>query len=290
MIEDFRCVRKKLPAEAFAYAEGPDLPPQDLIDKDVWNSIISLPDDVSLRTSNDHGTELKFMHGLWSSIIESAGETEDVMWHSLLDVADELKACIVNSIIGFYRVAASCLRSSLELAAHGTYYQLCRNISEYKIWRSSQGDILFGNACDNLNNLDDIKFINDHLYVKMKDTIFDQKNSRYQGYSGGWARTLHSKLSNFVHSKPSYSLVDTWAGSTGPIYVKKSFGTVSALYCDTLALTYVLIKLARPDFKLPSQTEFIFKFPNIKPSKISVYSYEYLWGDDFPKKAKIQFL
>lgn len=117
MSHDFRCIRKKLPPEAFAYSEGPDLPPQDLIDKDIWSSIISLPDDVSLRTSDDHGTELKFMDGLWSSIIESVGETEDVMWHSLLDVADELKACTVNSIIGFYRVAASCLRNSLELSA-----------------------------------------------------------------------------------------------------------------------------------------------------------------------------
>ena len=88
MNNDFRCVRKKLPPEAFAYAEGPDLPPQDLIEEDIWNSIISLPDDVSLRTSDDHGTELKFMHGLWSSIIESVGDTEDIMWHSLLDVAD----------------------------------------------------------------------------------------------------------------------------------------------------------------------------------------------------------
>jgi len=290
MKNDFRCIRKKLPPEAFAYAEGPDLPPQDLIDEKVWNSIISLPDDVSIRTSDDHGTELKYMHGLWSSIIESVGETEDVMYHSLLDVADELMACIVNSIIGFYRVAASCLRSSLEIATHGTYYQLCKDLSEYINWRNSQGDIVFGVACDNLNKINDIKSINDFLYMKMKDTIFDQKNSRYQGYSGGWARTLHSRLSNFVHSKPSYSLVDTWAGSTGPIYVMKSFGEISALYCDTLSLTYILIKLARPDFILPSQTEFIFKFPNIQPSKVSVYSYEYLWGDEFPRKAKIRFL
>ena len=73
-------------------SEGPDLPPRDLIDKAVWNSIINLPDDVSLRTSADHGTELKFMRKLWGSIIDNLGSIEDVMWHSLLDVADD--ACM----------------------------------------------------------------------------------------------------------------------------------------------------------------------------------------------------
>ena len=290
MSKDFRSKRKLLPSEACAHAEGPDLPPQDLIGEDVWNSIMSLPDDVSLRTSNDYGTELKHMHELWESLIDILGETEDVMRHSLLDVADESMACIVNSMIGFYRIAASCLRNSLEIVTHGAYYQRCKSVSEYKNWRSIQGDISFDTACNNLNKLNDVKSINDFLYKKMNDTLFDQKNSRYQGYSGGWARKLYSELSNFVHAKPSYSHVATWDGSTGPIYVKHSFGKLSALYCDTMALTYVMIKLARPDFNLPNQTEYIFQFPKIKPSKLSVYTYKYLWEDEFPEKSKIKFL
>jgi len=282
---DFRSYRKLLPPEAFAFAEGPDLPPKDVIDEDVWNSIMNLPDDVSLRTSADHGTELRFMHQLWGSIIENVGSTEDVMWHSLLDVADELMACIVNSLIGFYTVAASCLRGSLELAAHGAYYQRCKNLFDYKLWRKSQGDVNFGEACDGLNGLNDVKAINDYLYLKMKDTLFERRNSRYHNYPGGWTRKLHSKLSNFVHSKPSYSHVDLWNGSTGPIYVRQSFGKVSALYCDTLALIYVLIKISRPKFALPTETQFIFKFPNVKPSKIAVYTYQYFWKTVSPSKT-----
>lgn len=285
--QDFRLYRKLLPPEAFAIAEGPDLPPRDLIDQDVWNSIMNLPDDVSLRTSSDHGTELKFMHELWGSIIENVGNIEDVMWHSLLDVADELMACIVNSLIGFYRVAASCLRSSLELTTNGAYYQRCRNLSEYKSWRKSKGDVKFGNACDKLNDLDNVRSLNDYLYSKMKGTVFEPKNSRYESYPGGWARRLYYELSNFVHSKTTYSSVDMWDGSTGPIYIRKSFGRISALYCDTLALIYVLIKLSRPEFSLPAETRCIFKFPNIKPSKIAVYTYQYLWKNQFSLKNLI---
>jgi len=276
--KDFRSGRRLLPPDAFAYAEGPDLPPKDLIDKDVWNSLMNLPDDVSLRTSADHGSELKFMHGLWSSIIDNVG-SEDVMYHCLLDVADELNACIVNSVIGFYKVAASSLRSALELATHGAYYQRCKNLSAYKLWREKQGDLNFGESCDGLNRLTDVKSINDYLYSKMKDTIFDQRNSRYPRYQGGWARKLHSKLSDFVHSKPSCSHVDLWKGSTGPIYVLQSFGRISAMYCDTVALIYVLLKISRPYFSLPPQAIFIFRFPNIRPSKIAAYTYQYLFED-----------
>jgi len=277
--KDFRFARKLLSPESFAYAEGPDLPPKDLIDVNVWNSIMNLPDDVSLRTSADHGTELRFMHGLWGSIIENVGNVEDIMRHSLLDVADEIMACIVNSLIGFYTVAASCLRSSLELAAHGAYYQRCKNLSDYKTWRETQGDVDFGEACDALNGLNDVNDVNNFLYSRMKDTLLEQKNSRYRDYPGGWARRLHSKLSNFVHSRPSYSPVDLWNGSNGPIYVPQSFGRISAMYCDTLALIYVLVKISRPEFSLPPQAEFIFIFPNIKPSKIAVHTYQYLWKD-----------
>lgn len=283
---DFRSVRKLLPPEAFACAEGPNLPPKDLIDEDIWNSIMNLPDDVSLRTSADHGTELKYMHGLWGSIIENVGDAEDVMWYSLLDVADELMACIVNSLMGFYTVAASCLRSSLELATHGAYYQRCRNISDYKLWRKNQSDVKFGIACSGLNSLDDVKSLNNYVYSKMKDTVFEQKNSRYRNYSGGWAWKLYSRLSNFVHSKPSYSHVDMWDGSNGPIYVSQSFGKISALYCETLALIYVLIKISRPKFSLPTETQYVFKFPNVKPSKIALYTYQFLWGPN-PKRPMV---
>lgn len=274
---DFRSYRRLLPPEAFALAEGSDLPPKDLIEESVWSSIMNLPDDVSLRTSANHGTELKFMHALWGSIIKNIGNTEDVMWYSLLDVADELMACIVNSLIGFYTVAASCLRSALELATHGTYYQRCKTLYDYKLWRKNQGDVNFGKACDALNGLSDVKALNEYLYSKIKDTIFERKSSRYHNYSGGWIRKLHSELSNFAHSKPTYSHVDLWEGSNGPIYVPKSFGKISALYCDTLAMIYVLIKIAKSKFELPSETQFIFNFPNVKPSKIAVYTYQYLW-------------
>jgi len=60
---DFRTTRYRLPPDAFALGpEGPDSPPQDLVEEEIWMSIIFLPDDVSLQTSDDHGAELRAMY------------------------------------------------------------------------------------------------------------------------------------------------------------------------------------------------------------------------------------
>jgi hypothetical protein len=224
--KDFRANRQLLPPEAFAVAEGPDLSPTDLVPKSVWNSIMNLPDDVALRTSADNGKELACMHSLWGFMIESISETEDVMYSALLNVSDELMACMVNSLQGFYGVAASCLRTALDLATNGTYYQRCEDLNAYKNWEKKQGALDFNRSCDLLNNLNDVKLINEYLFAKMKHTLLEQRNSRYQGYEGGWVRKLHGELSNFVHSKPAYCHVDLWAGSNGPVYVPKSFGSI----------------------------------------------------------------
>ena len=57
-----------------------------------------------------------------------------------------------------------------------------------------------------------------------------------------------------------------------------SFGRVHALYLDTMALDYVLLKLARPAFKLPEAARHLFQSAAVHPSKIAVYSYKFLWG------------
>ena len=49
-LEDFRAVRIVLENDDFAIVpEDPDRPARDLIDRDTWNSIVTLPDDVSIR-------------------------------------------------------------------------------------------------------------------------------------------------------------------------------------------------------------------------------------------------
>jgi hypothetical protein len=136
--KDFRSARRKLSKESFAYAVGPELAPTDLIEEKVWDGITFLPDDVMLRTSDHHGSQLKVMRDIWGDWIECIGKDQDIVWNTMLDSDDELQACTFNLLCGCYRVAASCLRSALELNLFGTYFQLSSKKNDFDKWKKSE--------------------------------------------------------------------------------------------------------------------------------------------------------
>jgi hypothetical protein len=282
---DFRATRRKLPPDAFAWGpDEPDPAPEDLIEEQVWSSIMSLPDDVSLRTSDHHGSQLKAMHGLWGSWIESVGEEQDSMYYVMSDAGDEYQACLFNALCGFYRVAASCLRSALELTCHGTYFQL-RSASgdtrEVLTWKQrGKGSKSFKHLCEDIREQPQATLLEDHLCAQQYDSdrpwsVFGQKSPHR---ASSWAETLYGELSDFAHSRPNHSSAAKWDGSNGPIYVGHSFGTVYALYLDTMALCHVLVKLARPAFQLPRSTRRPFPGSQVLASKVATYSHDFLWG------------
>lgn len=58
---DFRARRFMLEKPDFAWAPGKYSGPTNLIDEDTWISIVALPDDVSIRTSDKYGSQLAQM-------------------------------------------------------------------------------------------------------------------------------------------------------------------------------------------------------------------------------------
>ncbi|MBM4241185.1 MAG: hypothetical protein FJ150_05940 [Euryarchaeota archaeon] len=282
---DFRIKRYRLPLDAFLIAPKVEPPPEDLIDEKTWVSIIHLPDDVSFRTSDHHGTELRLMHELWGSLINQLGEDEsDVLWHVILDITDEFQSSLINLLYGFYRVSATCLRSALEISVYGSYFQLSGKIDNFKSWRNGAHEddkfkkiIRFGNVCDQLNNQKSLESIQNYLKDLFEFSLFNQKNSKTEE---GWARQLFSKLSKYSHLRPTYTSGTMWEGSTGPVYIPNSFGKVYALYFDTMLLIYVLIKLSRPQTGLSDDLiEKLFSPKNIIPAKIAYSCFCFLWPE-----------
>jgi hypothetical protein len=283
--DDFRTRRHKLPPDAFAWGpEEPDAAPGDLVEEDVWNSIVSLPDDVSLRASDHHGSQLKVMHELWGSWIESVGEDQECMYYVMADAGDEYQACLFNALCGFYRVGASCLRSALELTCHGTYFQFrsaSRGVEEVLAWKQrGKGGKKFKDLCESFRDHPEARRLEDHLCAQRynSDLPWSVFGRIPPQRASSWAEKLYRELSNYAHSRPGHSSAANWDGSNGPIYVRESFGTVYTLYLETMALCYVLVKLARPSFQLPGAARHLFAGFPVAPSKVAVYSYEFLWG------------
>jgi hypothetical protein len=86
---DFRARRIVLARRDFAYAPKPEPPASDVISKSTWKSIVTLPDDVAVRTSNYHGSALKQLDDLWGAWVESFGDVQDCLFSVMLDSGDD---------------------------------------------------------------------------------------------------------------------------------------------------------------------------------------------------------
>jgi hypothetical protein len=275
-IRDFRTTRAKLPPEAFAiHPAGPEPPARDVVDKEVWQSIMALPDDVALRTSDDYGTEIRAMWELWGSLIDMSTETEDAWFRTCLYMADGLQSCTFNALCGYYGIAASALRGTMEALIAGVFFQLIETVQAAVQWQDGKYDLRFGLACDRLMTEKTIMALETQLIAQTGQAIFQQKSI---DKDPGWARRLYSELSNFSHSRPTHSEGSMWEGSNGPIFVPQSFGRVVAHYIDVCALLYVLVKVCRPNMQLPKESKWLFALEHVMPSQIGAEAFRNVWG------------
>ena len=268
---DFRARRTVLTRSDFAYAPKPAPPPSDLIDKGTWNSIVTLPDDVAVRTTNYHGTMIQQLHDLWGAWAECYGEKQDFIFPVMLDAGDDFQAATYNAMTGFYRLSVAALRSALELTAIGAWAQVCGKHTEFSSWRSGKLSLSFGHACDGLYG--STSTLRDHLRATVNDGLFDQK---VQGDEGGFARRIFGGISNFTHSRPGHADGDM-RESNGPIYVGSAFKHVAWMQFETMGLCFVLLLIARPKQDLPKTVVELFADVNRLQSKVTRAAFEFLY-------------
>jgi hypothetical protein len=250
-LEDFRAVRIVLEDDDFAIVpEDPDRPPTDLIDCDTWNSIVTLPDDVSVRTSNDYGRLLQGMDRCWDGFIDSLSMRRDPIEAAILDAADEFHGATYNSLHGFYRQAFGCLRNALETVVIATYCQVTGQRSLFRERESGKSKIEFGRACDGLITAPRLAVFRTRLRKELGDSIFDQRKGGND--KGGWARRLFSDLSEYEHSRPKFRNADMWE-SNGPVFSSTAFTRLAASFFETAALCFLMVKMGRPRFRCPKR-------------------------------------
>lgn len=274
-LDDFRAVRIVLVDDDFALVpEGPGRPPRDLIDSETWNSIVTLPDDVSVRTSNDYGHLLRGMDRCWEAWIDSLAMRRDPIESAILDAADEFHASTHNSLHGFYRQAFGCLRNALETIVVATYCQVTGQRQLYTEREAGKARIEFRKACDGLVSASRLAVLHTRLRQELGDSIFDQRKGNAD--KGGWARRLFSDLSEYEHSRPNFRNADMWE-SNGPVFSPTAFTQLGAGFFDTAALCFLMVKMARPRFALPEKSKEIWDSKIIQPSRIAILSREILF-------------
>ena len=193
---DFRAHRRVLTRGDFAYSPKPEAPPSDPVSRSVWEAIVTLPDDVAVRTSNHHGTAFTQLENLSGAWVESIGDLQDCLFPAMLDASDDFQSSAYTALTGFYRLSISALRSALELITIAAWAQICGKDDEYRAWRSGKATLSFGQGCDGL--IGQVEHPR-NIRVDVNDTLFDQKTPSCEG---GFARRIIDGLSNFSHSRP----------------------------------------------------------------------------------------
>jgi hypothetical protein len=92
----------------------------DRIDSETWNGIQSLPDDVSLPTSDFQGSALRQQYKLCGAWVDGIGFRpdgsicDDLFWTVAFEIEAECQAVTFAAVHGCYRQAIDTLRAAFE--------------------------------------------------------------------------------------------------------------------------------------------------------------------------------
>ena len=272
-LEDFRARRSVLVRSDFLVAPKPARLANDRIDKATWDSIVTLPDDVAVRTTDYHGTTVRQLHDLWGAWIECYGENKDCLFPVMLDAADDFQAATYAALTGYYRLSISAVRSALELVAIGTWAHVCGKLQEFKDWRAGKITLSLGQACDGL--IAGAHTLESDLYQLVGDSMFAQRAPKNEG---GFVRRIFDGISNFTHSRPGSTDGDM-RKSNGPIYVRSAFKHVSWIEFEAFAVCYVLVLLARRNLPTPAPIHALLADPTRAKSRVTRAAYQRLRGE-----------
>jgi hypothetical protein len=249
---NFREHRLKLPPGSFAIEPDDEPPASDLIDRSTWQSVMGLPDDVSLRTSDHHGTAIRRAHESWgdwiSLVLDIQSLCDDPMRDPLavaaMNVTDELQVSVYLALSGFYRQAIGTLRAALEGMLAALYFSVTPDQAASDEWLAGTNE---GRVW--------VRKVRLKLRESEPFSRFEQEVEWPLLADAGWFAWLYETLSAFVHGRPAHTdksgrrMETTNSGlweSNGPIYHDGAFEFWARLYFNSTLLSTLLAGLANP--------------------------------------------
>lgn len=261
-LSDFRAIRSKLEPHEFAISEGQDVPPSNLVEPKVWDGIMHLPEDVSIRISDHNGTRLELLHSLWGDWITAIGDPDntDEIYNCLLESADCFQGANFNFLHGYHRVAISELRVALELVMIGTYGSLNLDDQRYLDWKKGVGELSF-TRCR--------RYLSRTLTKAQANWIFED---------GQFLASFYKTLCNYTHSRPDSNYGSLWE-SNGPVYNNDAIRLTFFTTLSIMATCYLLIRVARPGFAMPEDSNVFFELDWMPHYPELVRAYTEVYGE-----------
>ena len=241
---DFRIARRYLHPQLFASGDDDATkypPPDELISEDAWDDVVVLPTDVLLKSTSYEGdliSRLSALHSDWIFSWPEIGTAPFVDEVALL-VGEEFDALVFNAAHGYYRQAIGCLRNAIELMTVAAGLAVTKNGSLFKKWHQEGQEISFGQARSWLRDSPSGKLVDAEA---SPSSIFGDDDSH-------WLKRRYARLCGYSHSRAGYNNADFWE-SNGPIFVPTALGVVEQEFRETLAVCYLLLRLAWPNHEM----------------------------------------
>jgi hypothetical protein len=220
--------------------------PTNLVEEATWKSIVGLPDDARIRTSDAYGSQLQTMWeywGMWTRVVLGVQElyhdpTKSPTAIAAIDVGDEFQAGTYAALVGYYRVAFSCLRNVLEQITIAAQLAISKDGQDFTDWRNGEERIRFGWAADMLLRNAGVAASERHLKSVAQDSVFDQSPK-------GLARRLFAEFSKYTRGVAGFTDADV-RQSNGPIFLPRTFLEWCVASLKTYAVALHILKLVQP--------------------------------------------
>jgi hypothetical protein len=184
--------------------------------------------------------------GIWCRVVLaiqalSNDPTQSPTAIAACDAADEFQAATYCALVGYYRVAFSCLRNVLEQMTIAARLTITNDLKSFADWRNGEDRIRFGWAADTLPTSTEVVALEQHLKATTADSLFAQTPK-------GLARRLFVQLSKYTHGTVGFTDADS-RGSNGPIFVPKTFLDWCVAAAKTYAIALHELRLAQTQLK-----------------------------------------
>jgi hypothetical protein len=252
--EDFRAYRLILDPDDFALGdEEPDPPPSDLIRRETWEGIMTLPGDVAIRATSHQGTRIAILYELssaWIHVIRSEG----IVSHAMLEAGDDFEAALFNLLHGFYKQAIAALRSAIEVMTLGCVCEIAVDTATWTAWQSGR-EVKFNELCDKMQRLPTVRALEDEARRKTGTGLYAGDNGSGRN---AWVRDLYRRLSRYSHARGTATNFRLWR-SNGPIYSGEGMRLSYHSFLEAYALLVLIGRIACPNLRMPRGARIIYK-------------------------------